>query len=76
MSIQNFCVESMPTPTVENVCEVLARAHLHDAEKVKLNAAEYIKQNAEAVVETEGWQALQHTHPELVKFLIVQLSRT
>jgi hypothetical protein len=73
--MQDFCVECMPDPTVENVCEVLTRAHLHEAEKVKLNAAGFIKRNAAAVMQTEGWR--EHLYPdrELVQYIITEISR-
>jgi predicted mannosyl-3-phosphoglycerate phosphatase (HAD superfamily) len=74
--MQDFCAEVMPDPTVANVCEVLSRAHLHEAEKIKLKAAGFIKQNAAAVMATEGWRELQLKHPELVQYIIIEISRS
>jgi hypothetical protein len=45
----------MPDAKGVCVCEVLTRASLHEAEKVKLKAADFIKRNAAAVMAMEGW---------------------
>jgi hypothetical protein len=48
---------------------------LHEAEKVKLKAADFIKRNAAAVMAMEGWWELQLKHPELVQYIIIEISR-
>jgi hypothetical protein len=63
----------MPGPTVENVCEMLALAHLHDVQKLKARAVSFIKKHADAVVKTEGWREL-YKKPELVQFVICKMS--
>jgi hypothetical protein len=65
----------VPDPIVGNVCEVLSRAHLHEAEKIKLKAAGFIERNAAAVMQTEGWREFHLKHPDLVQYIIIQISQ-
>jgi speckle-type POZ protein len=59
----------MPEPTVENVCDILVLAQLHDAPGLKVRAAAFIRQHTAQLMGTEGWRAVYKT-PELVQFLI------
>jgi hypothetical protein len=52
---------------------MLALAHLHDVHKLKARAAAFIKEHADAVMETEDWRELYKT-PELVRFVISQMA--
>jgi hypothetical protein len=58
---------------VQNVCELLAAAHLHDAFKLKAHAfAFFMKGNAKAIMETAGWRELAK-NIELVNFVVKSL---
>jgi speckle-type POZ protein len=50
----------------ENAAETLILADLHNAEQLKLMAMNYINNHASEVMETNGWDSLIQTHPNLV----------
>jgi hypothetical protein len=60
--------------SAENVSELLAAAHLHDAEPLKTHAVAFIKGNAEAVMTTEGWAELVK-NPALVNYVVGTMAR-
>jgi hypothetical protein len=55
------------------VSELLAVADLHGADQLKAHAAAFVKENAAAVVKTEGWAELVK-NPALVNYVICTMA--
>lgn len=62
-----MCEEALCSSlAVDNVCDVLCLADLHNAEQLKMHAIDFINGHATDVMETPGWKSMISSHPHLI----------
>ena len=57
----------------KNAADTLILADLHGAEQLKMQAIDYIKQHANEVMKSKGWQKLAKGYPLLESLAFVNL---
>jgi hypothetical protein len=75
IQFKQFCERSLPDPTVDNVCEMLAMAHVHGADGLTARAAAFVRAHSAQVMQTAGWSELVK-QPALVNHVFSAVTAT